>query len=180
MRRNQPHNGWRNIRFLVFDLPEHGGTFDQRVVAMQRLAAQAESPYLRVIEQHALGSDEALMMRLNAVIAQGGEGLILHRKTGRYASGRSHDLLKLKPFTDAEATVVGYRPGQGQFAGRVGSLKVRTDSGVIFYIGSGLTHELRRNPPPLHSRITFRYQGLTKNDIPRFPVFLRIHDEPPE
>ena len=180
VRRTLPHEGWRKIRFLVFDLPEHGGSFDQRVVAMKRLAAQGESPFLTVVEQQTLDTEEALMIRLKAIIDEGGEGLMLHRKTARYESGRSHDLLKLKPFTNGEATVIGYRPGQGKFAGQVGSLKVRTDQGMVFYIGSGLSHEQRRHPPPLQSRITFRYQGLTKNGIPRFPVFLRIRDEEPE
>jgi DNA ligase-1 len=180
VRRALPHEGWRKIRFLVFDLPEHGGSFDQRVVAMKRLAAQGDSSFLRVVEQQILESEEALMIQLNAVIDQGGEGLILHRKTARYESGRSHDLLKLKPFTDAEATVIGYRPGQGKFAGQVGSLKVRTDQGRVLYIGSGLSDEERRNPPPLQSRITFRYQGLTQKGIPRFPIFLRIREEEPE
>jgi DNA ligase-1 len=180
VRRALPHDGWRQIRFLVFDLPEHGGSFDQRVVAMRRLATQVKSPFLMVVEQQNLASEEALMIRLQAVIDKGGEGLILHRKAARYKSGRSHDLLKLKPFTDAEATVIGYRPGQGKFVGQVGSLKVRTDQGRVLYIGSGLSHEQRRNPPPLQSRITFRYQGLTKNGIPRFPRFLRIREEKPE
>ena len=180
VRRALPHEGWRQIRFQVFDLPEHGGSFDRRVVAMRRLAAQVESPFLTVVEQQTLASEEALMIRLQAVIDKGGEGLILHRKAARYKSGRSHDLLKLKPFTDAEATVIGYRPGQGKFAGQVGSLKVRTDQGRVLYIGSGLSHKQRRNPPPLQSRITFRFQGLTKNGIPRFPRFLRIRDEEPE
>jgi len=105
--------------------------------------------------------------------------LMLHRDTALYAHGRSQDLLKLKLFSDAEATVIGYQPGKGQFAGQTGSLMVRTDQGVTFSIGSGLSHEERRHPPPLQSRITFRYQGLTKNGIPRFPVFLRIRDEEP-
>ena len=180
VRRKQPHDGWRNIRLMVFDLPEHGGTFAQRVMAMTRMVAQIHSPYLAVIEQQRVANEEALMQKLQTIIDQGGEGLILHRTTARYASGRSQGLLKLKPFTDSEATVIGYRPGKGQFTGQIGSLKVRTDQGVVFYIGSGLSHEQRRNPPPLQSRITFRYQGLTKNGIPRFPVFLRIRDEESE
>jgi len=180
VRKGQPHDGWRNVRLMVFDLPEHGGTFDQRVIAMNGIAAEAGSPYLAIIEQRRVVSEEALKKRLQAVIDLGGEGLILHRKTAHYVSGRSHNILKLKPFTDAEATVIGYRPGKGQFTGQIGSLKVRTDQGVIFYVGSGLSHEQRRHPPPLHSQITFRYQGLTKNGLPRFPVFLRVRDEEPQ
>lgn len=179
VRTQQPHKGWRNIRLMVFDLPAHGGTFEQRVIAMNRLKTESDSLYLGIIEQLPVDSEEDLLKWLHTVIEQGGEGLMLHRDTALYASGRSQDLLKLKPFTDAEATVIGYRPGKGQFAGQVGSLTVRTDQGVIFSIGSGLSHEQRRRPPPIDSRVTFRYQGLTKNGIPRFPVFLRIRDEEP-
>jgi len=180
VRRQHPHEGWRAIRFMVFDLPEHGGTFDERVSAMKYLATQVKSPYLGIIKQEAFDTEETLKQQLQIVLAQGGEGLMLHRKTAYYASGRSQDLLKLKPFTDAEATVIGYRPGKGKFAGQVGSLKVRTDEGIVFYIGTGLSDAQRRIPPPLQSRITFRHQGFTKNGIPRFPVFLRIRNEQPE
>ncbi|MCZ6678826.1 MAG: DNA ligase [Candidatus Poribacteria bacterium] len=180
VRKHQPHEGWRNVRFMAFDLPEHGGTFDERVSAMKDLAAQVDSPYLATIKQETFETEETLKQQLQTVLAQGGEGLMLHRKTARYLRGRSQDLLKLKPHTDAEATVIGYRPGKGKFTGLVGSLKVRTDEGIVFYIGTGLSDEERRHPPPLHSQITFRHQGFTKNGIPRFPVFLRIRNEQPE
>ena len=180
VRRQHPHEGWRAVRFMVFDLPAHRGTFDERVSAMKYLATQVDSPYLAIIKQDAFDTEKALTQRLQAVLAQGGEGLMLHRKTAYYASGRSQDLLKLKPFTDAEATVIGYRPGKGKFTGQVGSLKVQTDEGIVFHIGTGLSDAQRRVPPPRQSRITFRHQGFTKNGIPRFPVFLRIRNEQPE
>ncbi|MEO6201861.1 MAG: DNA ligase [Nitrospirales bacterium] len=179
VRTQQSHDGWRNVRLMVFDLPAHDGTFKERVIEMNRLKTESDSPYLGIIEQQRVGSEEDLLKWLHTVIDNGGEGLMLHRETALYASGRSQDLLKLKLFTDAEATVIGYRPGKGQFAGQVGSLKVQTDEGVIFFIGSGLSHNERRRPPSLHSRITFRHQGLTENGIPRFPVFLHIRDEEP-
>ncbi|MGB5054009.1 MAG: DNA ligase [Nitrospirales bacterium] len=180
VRTQQPHEGWRHVRFMIFDLPAHGGTFAQRVIAMNGLKTESVSPYSGIIEQQRVGTEEDLLKWLHRVIDEGGEGLMLHRDTALYASGRSQDLLKLKLFTDAEATVIGYRPGKGQFSGLIGSLKVRTDSGIIFFIGSGLSHEQRRRPPPLQSRVTFRHQGLTENGIPRFPVFLRIRDEEPQ
>ncbi|MGB0909700.1 MAG: DNA ligase [Nitrospirales bacterium] len=179
VRKKNPHKGWRKIRFMIFDLPKHGGTFDQRVATMRHVVKQTHSQYLFSIDQETVTNEEELRQRLQTVLDHGGEGLMLHRKTARYASGRTHDVLKFKPWMDAEATVIGYRPGKGQFVGQIGSLKVRTDQGVVFYIGSGLTNKQRGNPPPLQSRITFRYQGLTKNGVPRFPVFLRIrHDQP--
>ena len=180
VRKQYPHEGWRTIRLMVFDLPKHGGTFDERVMVMKRLKGQFDSPFLVIIEQQAVESEEALERLLQSVVDRGGEGLMLHRKTALYASGRSQDLLKLKLFSDAEATVIGYRPGKGKYTGQVGSLHVRTDEGVVFYVGTGLSDAQRQHPPPLQSRITFRHQGFTKNGIPRFPVYLRVRDEEPQ
>lgn len=180
VRKKQAHDGWKQVRLMLFDLPAHGGTYKQRLAAMQQLVAQTNSPYLSVIKQFRLTNEIELMRHIQSITDNGGEGLMLHRQSGYYAGGRSNDLLKLKLFTDAEAVVIGYRPGKGQFEGLVGSLKVRTEQGIEFYIGSGLSREQRLNPPPVTSRITFRHQGLTKNSIPRFPVFLRIRNEEPE
>ena len=180
VRRKQAHEGWKQVRLMLFDLPSHGGTFSQRLSAMKQQVTQADSPYLLVIKQFRVANEAELMRHLKSITDKGGEGLMLQHQSALYAGGRSNDLLKLKIFEDAEAVVIGYRPGKGKFDGMVGSLKVRTDQGVEFYVGSGLSLEHRQNPPPVSSRITYRYQGLTKNGIPRFPVFLRVRNEEPE
>lgn len=174
VRRQIPHDGWKTVKFMVFDLPGHGGIFTQRVATMK---AMARTPYLQIIEQFQVNSNKELMDKLDEIMTKGGEGLMLHRETALYHSGRSDDLLKLKPFEDAEAVVVGYKPGQGKNTGLMGSIKVRMDNGKLFYIGSGFTQEQRRNPPEIGSLVTYRYQGFTQSGIPRFAVFLRLRDE---
>ena len=99
--------------------------------------------------------------------------IMLRRIESPHRGGRSNDLLKYKPFDDAEAIVIGHHPGKGKYVGMVGSLRVRTAAGVEFNVGSGLTDAMRKNPPPLGVTITYQYQGLTKKGKPRFPVFLR-------
>jgi DNA ligase len=178
VRKQKPHTGWKQVRFMVFDLPAHPGNFSARVGEMRSIAEKTNTPYLGFIRQFKVTSREQLMQHLKTVTDLAGEGLMLHHKTGLYHSGRSNDLLKLKPFADAEAIVIGYRPGQGQFAGKMGAIKVRTNSGKEFFIGTGFSHTERENPPAIGSVITFRYQGVTDNKIPRFAVFLRIRDEP--
>ncbi len=179
VRKMTPHDGWKQVRLMVFDLPQHQGRFTRRLQSMRQLVEQSASPFLAMIRQHRVAGNGELMQLLQSVIDDGGEGLMLHRATALYKNGRSNDLLKLKQFSDAEATVIGYRPGKGKFAGMTGSLKVRSDDGVVFYVGSGLTREQRADPPPISSRITYRYQGFTKNGVPRFAVFLRVRDETP-
>lgn len=174
VRQQTKHDGWKSLRFMVFDLPAHGGSFTERVDAMRKLAT---TRYLGVIEQFRLDSDKSLMQKLDDITGQGGEGLMLHRQTALYHSGRSDDLLKLKPFDDAEAIVIGYKPGKGKITGLMGAIKVRMNNGKEFYIGSGFTQQQRKNPPLLGSQVTYRYQGLTQAGIPRFAVFVRERNE---
>ena len=92
-------------------------------------------------------------------------------------TGRSDALLKFKPFDDAEARVVGYRPGKGKYAGMVGALLVEDARGRRFALGSGLRDADRARPPRIGSHVTFRYNGLTARGMPRFARYLRVrHD----
>ena len=177
-KRKKPHSGWRKVKFMVFDLPKHKGNFSQRVAVMRNMEKQTQSPYLHFIRQFQLNSNAALMHQLNTITEQGGEGLMLHNKSGIYHSGRSKDLLKLKVFTDADAVVIGYRPGKGKFKGKMGAIQVKTDTGKLFYIGSGFSLNERINPPKIGSTISFRHQGVTLSGIPRFAVFIRVRNEP--
>lgn len=174
VRQQKTHDGWKNVKFMVFDLPAHGGTFTERVEAIRQLK---NIPYLEVIKQFRVASDKALMDKLDDIAKHGGEGLMLHRQNALYHSGRSDDLLKLKPFEDAEAIVIGYKPGKGKNTGLMGAIQVRMDNGKEFYIGSGFTQQQRKSPPLLGSLVTYRYQGFTQAGIPRFAVFVRPRNE---
>ena len=171
--RQQPHDGWCELKFMVFDLPNNAQPFFERYTQMKAISEQSLSPYLEVITQQRVVNYNQLMRLLDDVISRDGEGLMLHHKHGLYQQGRSAQLLKLKKFDDAEAILVAYKPGKGKYRGMVGSLKLRMDNGQEFFVGSGLTDELRAAPPAVGSVITFRYQGFTDSGLPRFPVYLR-------
>jgi DNA ligase-1 len=164
---------WRQISYRVFDLPAHGGDFDKRVPAIRETVAAIDQPWVVAIRQFKVEDAAALDVALDAVLARGGEGLILHRGDAPYRSGRSDDLLKLKPYDDAEAIVTAINPGQGRLEGLMGSLDVRTPDGREFAIGSGFTDAERAEPPPVGSWITYRYNGETATGLPRFARFLR-------
>ena len=102
---------------------------------------------------------------------------MLHRQNAFYHSGRSDDVLKVKPFEDADAVVIDYKAGKGKNTGLMGAIKVRMDNGKEFYIGSGFTQQQRKNPPLIGSLVTYRYQGFTQDEIPRFAVFVRQRNE---
>lgn len=179
--RTSPANAadWRPIRFMAFDLPAHSGSFSQRLVAMQRLIAAARKPGLSVVPQQRLADTASLHRRLQTVVAAGGEGLMLHHQDNRYFAGRSEGLLKLKPWEDAEAWVVGHVPGKGKYTGMLGALLVERGDGARFRIGSGLKDIQRANPPGIGTLITYRYNGFTRAGLPRFARFMRVRDEAP-
>lgn len=176
VRRQQPVDAdWRRVRLLVFELPGAGGTFAQRAARIQQLSAQqpSSSPW-GAVEQFELPSATALKLRLQEVVNAEGEGLMLHRADALYETGRSRALLKLKPLQDADAVVVGHQAGQGRHAGRLGALRVRTQEGREFLLGTGFSDEQRDQPPAVGTVVTFTYQGTTAQGVPRFASFLRV------
>jgi len=117
--------GWRQVHFMVFDLPADRGAFEQRVLHMRALGAGCRCTTLRIIPQFRLHDRAQLDARLRAVVAAGGEGLVLQHRDAHYTAGRSDTLLKYKPHDDAEARVVAHTAGQGKYAGQLGALIVR-------------------------------------------------------
>lgn len=168
---------WREVRYMLFELPGAPGTFRQRAARMEEIVRQAGLPWLRQIEQFSVVDRGSLKKRLHDVVKSGGEGLMLHLADAPYESGRSDTLLKLKPWQDAEAIVVEHLPGKGKYTGQLGALRVRLPDGRLLSLGSGLSDAQRRSPPAVGSTVTYRYRDLTASGLPRFASFLRVREE---
>ncbi|GGQ31270.1 ATP-dependent DNA ligase [Shewanella litoralis] len=165
---------WQFVSFMMFDLPQHNGSFEQRYLAMQQLAQKVNSVHLHVISQLTFTDNKALFSELDSVVGAGGEGLMLHYRHAFYTVGRSQFIVKLKPKYDAEAVVIGHTAGKGKYTGQVGALTVKTPQGKVFNIGSGLSDKQRQNPPAIGTTITYQYVGFTQKGTPRFATFLRV------
>lgn len=171
---------WRQLSYMVFDLPGAPGGFGARLPALQGAVAKIGKAWVRAAPQWRVASHGELMAQLHAHDKAGAEGLMLRRDDAPYRGGRSEDLLKLKSFEDAEARVVGHVPGRGKYAGQTGALLVKLEDGRRLRLGSGLPDALRRQPPPVGSVVTYRYNGTHASGLPRFARFWRVRaDEPP-
>ncbi len=183
VRRSQPPDAaWRGIRFMAFDLPDHGGPFDERHEALARLLGSVNLAWLQAVAQSRVASRQDLAQRLAQVIAEGGEGLILAHGQAHYVAGRSAGLRKLKPEDDAEARVLAHLPGTGRLAGQVGALLVEMPAqdgfgARRFKLGTGLGEAERRQPPPVGAWVSFRHRGLTEAGLPRFASYWRLRPE---
>ncbi len=177
VRRTTPDDAeWRQVRYMIFELPEAPGDFTARAARIRVLVAELDLPWLQAVAQFRLPDAAALQRRLDEIVREGGEGLMLHRADAPYLTGRSAALLKVTPWHDAEARVIAHLSGKGKHAGRLGALRVAMPDGREFSIGTGFTDTQRDAPPPVGTVITYRYRELTRNGIPRFPRFLRVRD----
>ena len=174
---------WRNIKFMVFDLPSEPGTFTQRLSTLNSTVGKLAVPWVKAVPQSKATSHAALQSQLRQIIKAGAEGLMLHRGNSLYKSVRNDDLLKVKTHDDAEAIVVGHIPGKGKYLGQLGALLVEIPAAegrgpYRFKLGTGFSDAQRQSPPAIGSSVTYRHRGLNDGGLPRFASFLRQRDEP--
>ena len=179
VRKNDPVDSeWQKIHYMVFDAPDKEKTmpFYQRYERYAHLVKNVNVPHVQAVAQFSVADNHALTTLLDSYVEQGAEGLMLHRKQALFESGRTDNLLKLKPYMDAEAKVITILNGAGKYEGMMGSILVETPSGIRFKIGSGFSDEERRNPPQPGDQVTYKYPVYTERGIPRFASFLRVRE----
>ncbi len=177
VRRKQPDKGWLQLKFAIFDVPDASGGFTQRIEIVRIWFAAHPSVYAFVIPQTKVTDHDHLQQELYRIENLGGEGLIVRKPDALYTAGRSMEILKVKSYQDAEATVVAHLPGKGRNKGRLGSLLVQLDDGTQFRIGTGFSDAERENPPVVGEVITFKHYGRYQSGIPKFPSFLRVRED---
>jgi DNA ligase len=177
VKKQHPHNGWLEIKFAIFDLPEQRGGFNERLQKAKSWFHNHPSKFAFVIPQKIIHNKGELKTELQRIEKLGGEGLIVRKSDTLYSSGRSHEILKVKNFSDAEAVVIAHIGGKGRNRGRLGSLLVELPNKIRFKIGTGFSDKQRDNPPAVGSIVTFKYYGMFQSGRPRFPSFLRIRED---
>lgn len=165
---------WHKVKFMVFDMPESDLIFTDRIKSIKEVLEACNIPWLQAIKQWKVATHAELMRQLKTYTKAGAEGLMLHRGASFYKGKRNNDLLKLKPYEDAEAVVIKQLMGKGKYQNMLGALLVKMPSGKTFKIGTGFSDNDRRNPPKIGESVTYQFHGLTKNGIPRFASFLRV------
>ena len=124
--------------YVVYDVLEQDGEplVDLPLTERQRRLERLLDRRNRTVQlSEAFDDGEALF---EAAKEQGLEGIVAKRADSRYAVGRrTRDWLKVKTHGDEEFVVVGYTKGQGNRAGRFGSLVLaRYDGGDLVWVGN--------------------------------------------
>jgi DNA ligase-1 len=172
------NDDWKHITYLVFDAPDHKGTFEERMAYIKKVIDVKKSTTFAVPVGHVKCDDRKhLKVCLKKVLLKNGEGLMLRKPGSAYERCRSGTLLKVKYFHDEEARVLSAIPGTGRCSSMMGKLECVLANGVKFKVGTGFSDAQRKSPPRNGSIITFKYQELSDHGHPRFPVFVRARPD---
>jgi DNA ligase-1 len=177
VRRQDRSKDWKEVSFVVFDAPALPAPFEERLAFCRAHMESAKPPHTVAHDHQVCTGIDHVRSELARVESLGGEGLMMRKPGSHYEAGRSMTLLKIKTFHDAEARVVQHVAGAGKHKGRMGALVVELPSGLKFSVGTGFSDAERKNPPPVGSLITFRYQELSEGGVPRFPSFVCIRQD---
>ena len=172
------------IQFHCYDFIDIELTFEERWLNLQAIFKEYKDVLGDVIvlcPTKKVKKEADLKIMHDRYVEEGYEGLIIRNAEGLYAVGeRSTDLLKMKEFQDDEYEIVGFREGEGREAGLV-IWELRTKDGKLFRCRPQGTHEERRElftngKDYIGQMLTVRFQELTADGIPRFPIGIGIRD----
>jgi len=159
---------------LAFDHEEWWPNYEMQPVAFAGLKlGHVANDVVKVVKQTSILTRE-IQDQLEAVVANGGEGLILRHPMSQWSPCRSKWLLKVKPIDTSEGKIIGYTKGKGKYEGLLGALVIEWED-VTFNL-SGMTDTLRHVPPPIGASVRFRHRGVTVDGIPREARYVGLAD----
>jgi len=182
------------LHYYIYDAPDLNKSFKERFIDKwltndSTLNVQLDSPVdatgcerLKVVPTACVNNKDELAEYESLALENGFEGIMVRNVGGLYMfKNRSYDLQKVKQFEDEEYEVVGGKDGQGREAGLV-IFRCKTDSGKHFDVRPKGTSEERalmfKNLQKyIGKKLTVKFQGLTDDGLPRFPVGLNFRPD---
>ncbi len=97
-----------------------------------------------VIPTKVVNTLEEAVAHFDELLAAGEEGTILKNYCGLWEDTRSKHLVKFKAEKECDLKIIGFKPGEGKFAGMVGSIECASDDGGVECNISGFPDDLRK------------------------------------
>jgi DNA ligase-1 len=165
------------LQYHVYDLVMKGN-FSERT---DKLYGVSVSSNIIMVQSELPASIEDLDNIYAKFIQEGYEGQMIRNIKSEYQYKRTKDLLKRKEFIDDEFEIIDVLEGIGNNSGMAGSLKLKTKANKEFNSNikgniAFFTELLINKESIIGKEATIRYQNLTPDGIPRFPVCLSIRD----
>jgi DNA ligase-1 len=178
------------LEYHIYDSPHLTLPFEKRMV--QSAIGSTSFPIychswaiignnLKFVKTHDVLNKDEFDNWEQTFVQDGYEGMMVRNQDSLYKfKHRSYDLQKVKRFLDSEYKIIGGKDGTGRETGLI-VYKCVTPSGLEFDVRPRGTHEERaiayKNlDNNLGKFLTVRYQELTDDGIPRFPVGIAVRD----
>jgi len=169
------------LMYMVYDAVEPSAPFAKRYGLLRELEHYfpKQVKLVRTIE---VSNEAELLVAHKLFISQGYEGTIVRSGTDGYEIGhRSTSLLKLKDFQDAEFIITGVVDGKGSFVGKA-IFVCETKDGYEFTVVPEGSMEHRAELYETRAEhigkwLTVRFQDLTEDGAPNFPVGVEVREE---
>lgn len=169
------------IKYHVYDLI-YDAPFEDRYSRLKALFDKYKFTHLKLAPTELCASKEAVKGFHDRYVDTKFEGAILRNKKGKYKIGqRSADLLKYKLFQDSEFPITNFTEGTGVEEGCV-IWECKIKDGTKFMCRPRGTREERmelfkNGKSYVGKELTVKYQELTDDGVPRFPVGICIRSE---
>jgi len=169
------------VSLRVYDCVNAKKTDDFQVRYLDITGITHGAKYLSLVENILVDNEAQIHEAQRKFVEEGYEGAMVRNLKGPYAIGkRSPDLQKVKTFLDGEYEIVGFSEATGNDAGTV-IWECKTPEGLTFRVRPRGTREARTEQYQngndyIGKQLTVRYQELTDDGVPRFPVGITIRD----
>lgn len=167
-----------DLKYTVYDFMqgENTQTYEERLAVLTK--AYRPEKYVELIETQKVNEERELTPWLTHYLEKGYEGIMV-RKNGVYKEGRSKDLLKYKLFKDDEYEVVGHH--MSKVGDPVPIFECVTREGKRFSVMMKENHaekikRIENIEQWYGKKVTVKFQELTRDGIPRFPVGMGFRD----
>ena len=171
------------IYLNVFDYIDSNLDYEKRLLNLNKFFETNKNlKYIKQVKTEECQNEEQIMNYLDKFTNEGFEGIIIRNKKGKYAeNARSNNLQKLKKFIDEEFEIIDYTtPKTGKEVGCVVWI-CKTKEGKKFNVRPSGNYDERKKQynegkKYIGKMLTVKYQELTNDKVPRFPVGLAIRD----
>tara|TARA_B100001093_G_C26820335_1_gene1011611 strand:- start:1192 stop:2304 length:1113 start_codon:yes stop_codon:yes gene_type:complete len=172
-----------SIKFHVFDTfsQNNNDTFSKRFNTLKKAIKTSNCKNVICVETTVYNDYADIKSMHDNYINKGYEGIMIRNIDSIYnPNHRSVNLQKYKEFIDKEFEIVGGEEAQGNDLGTVVFI-CKNASGLKFNVRPRGSRELRIKwlndiKQLIGKQLTVRYQELSSDDIPRFPVGIEIRD----
>jgi DNA ligase-1 len=181
------------LEYWIYDLVDTTSKFSEREAKINKFfdvnsTSKNELGFRKVgnlveVPTHIVTNEKDIKRLHKEFTKAGFEGSILRNSDGLYLlNHRSNDLLKFKDFLDSDYTIIGGHEGTGNDIGTI-VFECETEDGKPFSVRPKGSREQRREwleqldeIVKQKIKLITRYQNLSEDGIPIFPVGIALRD----